>query len=386
METNWSSCSTSCGHGKRMKLTRARKGASSCLTLAKTEICLSSLGCKSGEEFFSAIEGEAPGLPEGSKEDLGRRIMKTISILHTGTKSCFIYDTGLTQRAYGTEGLVGAFGAGLQLRIVQKFDPKKGSCEGKLESQGVVRQERMTMDKFREVMLEGHNAVRRQHSLPGLKWNDLLAANMLKYLQHQNLLQECRMEHSPHEARELPNMKQGIGENLWTGCTVGPLPTDIPSSWASEAGCYRFGKVGNPCTGVMGPKCSTEFHAHGLMTGHYTAVAWQHSQQFGCAYVVCSRSCSGGRPLLLAGCQYNPSEPQLHAAPSGNIIGQRPFELSVAKKMHAIYPQLLPEAPENPEQLQQCERFRREMELKNPKVHLAEKEQQKKQQQQAASK
>lgn len=70
----------------------------------------------------------------------------------------------------------------------------------------------------------------------------------------------------------------------------------------------RFGQVGNPCTGIMGPKCSTEMHAHGIMTGHFTATVWNKSHELGCGYVVCNRQCTGKRPVIMVGCQYYPGE------------------------------------------------------------------------------
>lgn len=130
-------------------------------------------------------------------------------------------------------------------------------------------------------------------------------------------------------------------------CSQGVIPTSAPLDWFTEVYCYRyanvpagngmtqavhrgihayvssktepdrlqkygiaafcrFGKVGNPCTGVLGPMCNTKTHAQGLMTGHYTATIWDRSREVGCAYVVCKRQCEGKRNMILVGCQYLP--------------------------------------------------------------------------------
>lgn len=47
-------------------------------------------------------------------------------------------------------------------------------------------------------------------------------------------------------------------------------------------------------------------------------------------------------------------------------MGQRPFEMEVAKALHMEYPALLPEAPEDPEAIRNCEKFREEMRQRNP--------------------
>lgn len=68
----------------------------------------------------------------------------------------------------------------------------------------------------------------------------------------------------------------------------------------------RHGKIGNPCTGVLGPKCDTSTHAKGLMTGHYTAASWAGSSEIGCGYRVCKNECFKDVPRILIGCQYFP--------------------------------------------------------------------------------
>lgn len=70
----------------------------------------------------------------------------------------------------------------------------------------------------------------------------------------------------------------------------------------------RYGKVGNPCTGILGSKCSTEMHAEGIMTGHFTAAVWKDSTEVGCGYAICKRQCPGERAMILVGCQYNPGQ------------------------------------------------------------------------------
>ncbi|CDJ36621.1 Pathogenesis-related protein PR-1, related [Eimeria mitis] len=220
------------------------------------------------------------------------------------------------------------------------------------------------MDQFRDHMVHTHNAIRRRHSTGDLKWNPLIAANVLHYLRHQDQYQQCRMQHSPQEDRKLPDIKGGLGENLYTACSIGELPREVVDAWSGEGNCFRYGKIGNPCTGVLGPKCSIESHAEGLMTGHYTATVWNDSKELGCAYVVCKRECQNNRPLLLVGCQYTPA---------GNIVGQAPFPKETAVKLQSFYPQLLPGAPEDPEQIKKCEEFRKEMKMKNPRVDLVEK-------------
>ncbi|CDI81473.1 hypothetical protein, conserved, partial [Eimeria acervulina] len=360
MTTNWSECSSSCGIGRRMRLTRGVKG-SSCLTTAEPEICVSSVGCKSGEQFLTAVEGELKIVPQPAKEELGRLLMKNIKLNVRVEKQlvCKEYDTGFTSRAYNDKGLVGAFGFGRQFRLFQKYDAGKGTCVGDIDVQYVSRFQKLTMGEFSKSILDDHNFIRNQHGIQELKWNPVIAANMLDYLRQQNEYEQCRMEHSPLSFRNLPGVKSPLGENLYTACSLGVFPREVATAWATEGNCFRFGKIGNPCTGVLGPKCSTEMHAKGLMTGHYTATVWEASTEVGCAYVLCNRKCQHNRPVILVGCQYSPS---------GNIVGKTPFSKDVAMRAQGFFPQLLPEASEDPKKVKECERFRQEMEKKNPEV------------------
>ncbi|CDJ61411.1 Allergen V5/Tpx-1-related family protein, related [Eimeria maxima] len=340
MTTKWSPCSTTCGHGGRMRLTRAMLN-NKCMTTAERETCISSTGCKDGLQFLTSLERPIKGLPPDAMEELGRLMTKSAKIVKKpeSNEACIVFDTGFTGRAYTKEGVMGQFGIGYQYRLYKTFD---NSCTGSLENRVVNRIEKLTMDEFRKTMLERHNSIRRQHSVADLKWNPLIAANMLHYLKQQDQYEECRMEHSPGRHRQLPGFNGPIGENLYTCCAFGGFPRNVPNDWASEAHCYRYGRIGNPCTGILGPKCSIEDHAEGLMTGHFTATVWNKSTEVGCAYVVCSKACSHERPLMLVGCQY---------FPAGNIVGKTPFSKDAAEKLHMVYPQMLPEAAEDPEQI-----------------------------------
>ncbi|CDJ45808.1 hypothetical protein, conserved [Eimeria brunetti] len=364
-----------------------------------------------GAEFLKAVEGEIKNVSPAASEELGRLMMKNARI-HIDKKAgiaCTTYDTGLTARAYIRDQVVGQFGIGYKYRL-RKFVDEKNECGGDIDAQVVVRPERMTMAELRQNMLERHNALRRVHSVPDLKWNPLIAANVLNYLRQQDEHGECRMEHSPHSLRNLvssvrsssravaaedsssdsrnrsnnnrnrrssssnnsgtltyralspPGIKDGIGENLYTACSVGQMDRDVPGQWGSEAHCYRYGRVGNPCTGVMGPKCSIEYHASGLMTGHYTATVWNKSREMGCAYVICKRKCEHDRPIILVGCQYSPA---------GNVVGQEPFPKESATKVSKEYTQMLPAASEDPVQVKKCEAFMEEMQRKNPRVDIS---------------
>ncbi|KAL8439732.1 hypothetical protein Efla_002634 [Eimeria flavescens] len=61
--------------------------------------------------------------------------------------------------------------------------------------------------------------------------------------------------------------------------------------------------------------------------------------------------------MILVGCQYYPP---------GNIVGEKPFSLEAAKKVVSEFPVILPEAPEDPKRIKECEAFREEMKQKNP--------------------
>ncbi|CDJ28227.1 uncharacterized protein EMH_0038970 [Eimeria mitis] len=263
---------------------------------------------KGGKEFITAIEGELRSIPEAAKEELGRRMMSSAKLMIDPKEkvACVEYDTGLTDRVYSKEGEVGAVGYGVRIRLSQKYNAQSGGCKGDLQSESVSQ------------------------------WSN----------------------------SAIPDIKGGLGENLYTACSIGELPRDVVDAWSGEGNCFRYGKIGNPCTGVLGPKCSIEAHAEGLMTGHFTATVWNDSRELGCAYVVCKRECQNNRPLLLVGCQYTPA---------GNIVGQAPFPKETAVKLQSFYPQLLPGAPEDPEQIKKCEEFRKEMKMKNPRVDLVEK-------------
>ncbi|XP_026192975.1 uncharacterized protein LOC34624410 [Cyclospora cayetanensis] len=355
MSTNWSPCSTNCGQGKRVSFTRelVPKG---CLTTVHEEICVNTTGCICGKMLYDNLLGSYQGLPDAAREELGRLVSKSLNLRRDGNRVCLQFDTGYTVRAYNDEGLLGTSGTGYHIRMLKESNNVEKSCDLSTEHKYVTRTE---LD-----MLQGHNEIRGKHNVAPLKWNPMIAANVKKYLEYQNKYQGCRMEHSPVTTRTLPGIPQGTGENLMTCCSPGKIPPDVASMWASEAYCYRHGKIGNPCTGYLGPKCSTEKHAHGLMTGHYTAVAWDKSQQVGCAYTVCDRKCEGNRNIILIGCQYNPG---------GNIIGAYPYSVESAREAMAVYPSILPGAPGDAESRLECEKFRMKMEQENPRVDITRK-------------
>ncbi|OEH77272.1 hypothetical protein cyc_08792 [Cyclospora cayetanensis] len=317
-----------------------------------------------GKMLYDNLLGSYQGLPDAAREELGRLVSKSLNLRRDGNRVCLQFDTGYTVRAYNDEGLLGTSGTGYHIRMLKESNNVEKSCDLSTEHKYVTRTELVTMNEFRDNMLQGHNEIRGKHNVAPLKWNPMIAANVKKYLEYQNKYQGCRMEHSPVTTRTLPGIPQGTGENLMTCCSPGKIPPDVASMWASEAYCYRHGKIGNPCTGYLGPKCSTEKHAHGLMTGHYTAVAWDKSQQVGCAYTVCDRKCEGNRNIILIGCQYNPG---------GNIIGAYPYSVESAREAMAVYPSILPGAPGDAESRLECEKFRMKMEQENPRVDITRK-------------
>ena len=54
-------------------------------------------------------------------------------------------------------------------------------------------------------------------------------------------------------------------------------------------------------------------------------------------------------------------------------MGRTPFSKDVALAAQGFFPQLLPEASEDPIKVKECERFMEEMEKKNPKVDFVAK-------------
>ncbi|CAM0143082.1 hypothetical protein VKS41_006158 [Umbelopsis sp. WA50703] len=124
-----------------------------------------------------------------------------------------------------------------------------------------------------QAILDAHNAYRKLHSAPALKWNPTLA----KYA--QNWSNGCVFKHSGGQ----------YGENLGEGYSSWKAVVD---AWYDEAHLYDYSKPG-----------------FSEATGHFTQVVWVGTTEIGCGVTTCSSL--GGAPLYT--CSYNPP---------GNYLGE----------------------------------------------------------------
>lgn len=145
-------------------------------------------------------------------------------------------------------------------------------------------------------MLNAHNKVRTEHSLPLLTWSDELAAGAQKWSETLKEEDACMFSHDPDN---------DYGENTywewWTPASPDELissATDAVTWWADEEKFYNYDK--NTCK--SGEQC-----------GHYTQLVWEDTTEVGCGMSVCM---DGQKQTNVWVCRYNPA---------GNYRGERPF-------------------------------------------------------------
>ena len=130
-----------------------------------------------------------------------------------------------------------------------------------------------------------------------------------------------------------------IGENIYKVEGFAPTGTDVVDAWYAEIEDYKYGRIGNVCTGGI--------------TGHFTQVMWSMTREIGCGRHLCNgrgsgrvshtHSMSGNgnglgnaddahakngydetNPIVTVSCRY---------FPGGNIVSQLPFGGLAASKL-----------------------------------------------------
>jgi uncharacterized protein YkwD len=130
-------------------------------------------------------------------------------------------------------------------------------------------------------MIASHNQVRTQVGVGPLTWSPSLAAYAQEWA--NKLAATGQFEHRKNG---------GYGENLYWGQGRAASPSNVVSSWASEASDYNYSN--NNCRDVC---------------GHYTQIVWKNTTEVGCAVAKV-------RNEEYWVCNYNPP---------GNYVGQKPY-------------------------------------------------------------
>lgn len=164
--------------------------------------------------------------------------------------------------------------------------------DGYDDSSGVTDAEKSTL-------INEHNKYRRQEGqgLPGLQWNDSMAAYAQEWAEHLEQNNNCSIRPNGH--RSGANKVHRYGENLASGTGGYATPANAVQGWYNEKIDYDYAT--NSCK-------------PGKMCGHYTQVVWKNTTEFGCGKV----ECDGGNVIWV--CNYNPA---------GNMtingVKQRPY-------------------------------------------------------------
>lgn len=130
---------------------------------------------------------------------------------------------------------------------------------------------------LRQTVLDRHNRARAALGLPGLRWNDALAAAARAYA--EQLARTRRFEHAPHPPGQVPQ-----GENLWMGTRGAYRYDEMLGHWLAEKRYYRARPT---------PDFSTTGDYRDV--AHYTQMVWRATTDMGCAiasndsddYLVC---------------------------------------------------------------------------------------------------
>ena len=140
-------------------------------------------------------------------------------------------------------------------------------------------------DLLRNVVLNAHNAARRQFGVAPVAWNDELAAGALAHAEYMAATGIYGHDQTPGRRRK-------SGENLWRG-TRGVFSYDIMVGvMVEEARYFRSGSF--PDNAVNG-----DWHS----VAHYTQIVWPTTTEVGCAlassattdYFVCRYAPTGNK-------------------------------------------------------------------------------------------
>ncbi len=152
------------------------------------------------------------------------------------------------------------------------------------QRRGIARKAYDVSDRgWTSQMLNAHNAWRRRHNVPALKWSPKLAACAQQWA--ENLARSNSFRHRT-DGR--------YGENLATASGQHLTPDRVVGMWGNEAQYYDYRS--NSCMS-------------GEMCGHFTQLVWRGTKEVGCGM-----SRNDQREVWV--CNYNPP---------GNIVGQKPF-------------------------------------------------------------
>lgn len=151
-------------------------------------------------------------------------------------------------------------------------------------------------------ILLAHNEIRRQLSIPDLRWSNQMASYATRwavYLTESG----CQLRHRGNI--DLPLHKNGLGENLFRRSAVvwadgrreveSVAEKDVVLEWARESANFNY--VENSC--ALNETCE-----------HYTQLVWRDSVVVGCG----AASCPNQDQIWV--CNYDPP---------GNFIRQRPY-------------------------------------------------------------
>ena len=140
-----------------------------------------------------------------------------------------------------------------------------------------------------QAVLDHHNKVRADVSVPPLTWSAALAAYAQQWADSLAYTNDCKMKHRDNRA-------VGYGENIFWGSSAQLYtPLDASIAWYGEEKQYKYRAI----------EQSTWFNS-----GHYTQMIWKNTQQIG----VGISACPDGGIIIVA-----------NYYPAGNRMGQYPY-------------------------------------------------------------
>jgi uncharacterized protein YkwD len=163
-------------------------------------------------------------------------------------------------------------------------------------------------------ILANHNTLRAGKAVPALIWDAGLASDAARYaLKCVFPIHDATRHTSPSNSQ--PTKFTTIGENMY-----GSMPPATNLTTVAVAACNSFAaEAGNYIAGQpTGSNCKA-----GTVCGHYTQMMWKATTAVGCGHQICNpptgATLTGAWSIVI--CRYGPS---------GNFIGQVPFETTNA--------------------------------------------------------